>query len=242
MKVAIVTGATRGIGKACAIKLAQSGYHVVINYNRNESLALEVLEECSKYQSSIIFKADVSSFSQAEELVNEAITHFGKIDCLVNNAGITKDTLLLKMSEEDFDKVIEVNLKGCFNMSKLTSKYMIKNRYGKIVNISSIVGITGNAGQSNYAASKGALIAFTKSLAKELASRNINVNAVAPGFIKTGMTEVLKEDVVANLMNQIPLKKLGTPQDVANVVAFLASEDADYITGQVWQIDGGMVM
>lgn len=242
MKAAIVTGATRGIGKQIAIDLAKEGYHVVINYSSNEQTALDVKNECDAYHESIIYKADVSDPKQCEELVKVTVEKFGQIDVLVNNAGITKDNLILRMKEEDYKRVISVNLDGTFYMCKYASKEMMKKRCGRIVNISSIVGEIGNIGQSNYAASKGGIIALTKSLSKELASRNILVNCIAPGFIQTDMTDVLSDEMKNKLLEQIPLKRLGTPKDVSNMVLFLTSEGSSYVTGQVLNVCGGMVI
>ena len=242
-KVVFVTGASRGIGKEVALKYAENGYNVVINYASDktdvESLKKEFEE---KNVETIIEKADVTNSNQIEELVKKAIEKFGKIDVLVNNAGITKDNLLMRMSEEEFDKVIEVNLKGTYIVTKAVTKYMMKKRSGSIINLSSVVGVAGNAGQTNYSASKAGIIGFTKSVAKELASRNIRANAVAPGFIATDMTQVLPDAVKENIHNQIPLKRMGTAKEVANLIYFLGSEESSYITGQVINIDGGMVM
>ena len=202
----------------------------------------EIKKEFSKYGvESLVVKADVSKAEEVDRAVKQAIDKFGKIDVLVNNAGITRDTLLMRMKEEDFDKVIEINLKGTFLVTKAVTPYMMKKRNGKIINLSSVVGVTGNAGQSNYSASKAGIIGFTKSIAKELASRNIRANAVAPGFIDTDMTSVLSEDIKANINAQIPMKRMGTAREIANVVYFLGSEESSYITGQVINIDGGMV-
>lgn len=240
-KVALITGGSRGIGKEIAKKFAKNGYNLVINYVSNNT-DLETLKEEFKNVEVLFVKTDVTNYESCENMAKEAINKFGKIDVLVNNAGITKDSLLMRMKEEDFDKVINVNLKGTFNMTKTITPYMMKQRNGKIVNISSVVGVTGNAGQANYAASKAGIIGFTKSIARELASRNILANCVAPGFIKTDMTEVLSEAVKENIHNQIPLNKMGEAQEVANAVYFLASEENTYITGQVLNVDGGMVM
>ena len=202
----------------------------------------EIKKEFSKYGvESLVVKADVSKAEEVDRAVKQAIDKFGKIDVLVNNAGITRDTLLMRMKEEDFDKVIEINLKGTFLVTKAVTPYMMKKRNGKIINLSSVVGVTGNAGQSNYSASKAGIIGFTKSIAKELASRNIRANAVAPGFIDTDMTSVLSEDIKANINAQIPMKRMGTAREIANVVYFLGNEESSYITGQVINIDGGMV-
>lgn len=241
-KVAIVTGASKGIGAAIALQLAQEGYQLVINYNGNQQKAEAVKVLCEKYQPSIVVQADVAKCDDAKRLCDTAMDTFGRIDVLVNNAGITKDNLLLRMSESDFDDVLSTNLKGTFLMCKNVSKIMMKQRSGSIVNISSVVGITGNAGQANYAASKAGIIGLTKSLAKEFASRNLRVNAVAPGFIQSDMTDKLDQEIIANLSAQIPMKRLGDPQDIANTVAFLVSEKSSYLTGQVICVDGGMVM
>lgn len=242
-KVAFITGATRGIGRAIVLELAKEGYNIALNY-RTENEALETLKkeiselgvECYPVQ------GDVSKAEDSERMTKEIIEHFEQIDVLVNNAGITKDKLIQRMKEEEFTDVINVNLVGTFNITKNVIKYMTKKRYGKIINISSVVGISGNAGQSNYAASKAGIIGFTKSIAKELASRNITANAVAPGFIQTDMTNVLKDEVKEAIEGTIPLKRLGTAEDVAKVVKFLASDDSNYITGQVINVDGGMLM
>lgn len=242
-KVALITGASRGIGKQIAITLAEAGYDIAVNY-RSEGDDLKSVEEeiKSKNVKFLAVKGDVSKFEDTENFVKEVMAEFGKIDVLVNNAGITRDTLIMRMKKEDFDSVINVNLVGTFNVTKNVIPYMMKARSGRIINIASVVGISGNAGQTNYAASKAGIIGFTKSLAKEVASRNILVNAVAPGFIKTDMTDVLKDDIKEEIAKAIPLKRMGTPEDVANVVKFLASEDSSYITGQAIHIDGGMLM
>ncbi len=242
-KVALITGATRGIGKQIAIKLAKEGYDIAINYRReNEELANAKAEIEKNNVKCLTVQGDVSNFEDTKRFVDEVINEFGAIDVLVNNAGITKDMLILRMQKEDFESVIKVNLTGTFNVTKNVVPYMMKKRCGRIINISSVVGISGNAGQTNYSASKAGIIGFTKSLAKEVASRNILVNAVAPGFIETDMTSVLKDDVKAEIAKNIPLKRMGTAEDVANVVKFLASEDSSYITGQVINVDGGMLM
>ncbi len=243
-KVALITGGSRGIGKAIAKKFAKEGYDIVINYVSESAELGKVKEEMIENRNvDILFvKADVTNYNGCEEMIKEVINKFGRIDVLVNNAGITKDGLLMRMKEEDFDKVIEVNLKGTFNVTKNVIPYMMKQRSGKIVNISSVVGIGGNAGQANYAASKAGIIGFTKSVAKELASRNILANCVAPGFIKTDMTDVLSDAVKENINKQIPLNKMGEADEVANAVYFLASEENTYITGQVLNVDGGMIM
>jgi len=241
-KVALITGGTRGIGKAIAKKFAENGYALVINYV-SENTDLEKLKKDINSKNEILFvRANVGDFTSCEELIKKAIEKFGKIDILVNNAGITRDNLIMRMKEEDFDKVIDTNLKGTFNVTKNVIPYMMKKRSGKIVNISSVVGVSGNAGQCNYAASKAGIIGFTKSIAKELASRNILANCVAPGFIDTDMTEVLSDSVKENINSQIPLKRMGTAEEIAKAVYFLAGEDNTYITGQVLNIDGGMLM
>ena len=240
-KVALITGATRGIGKQIALTLAKEGYNIVINYREENDEVNTAKEEIEAFGvECLTVKGDVSKFDECESFVKQTIEKFGQIDVLVNNAGITKDMLLMRMNKQDFEQVIDVNLIGTFNVTKNVISYMIKARTGRIINISSIVGINGNSGQTNYSASKAGIIGFTKSLAKEVASRNILVNAVAPGFIQTNMTDVLKEEVKEEIAKNIPLKRMGTAQDVANVVKFLASEDSSYITGQVLQIDGGM--
>ena len=241
-KVAMITGATRGIGKQIALTLANEGYNIVLNYRtENDELKQLKNEIESKNVKCLAVQGDVTNFEDCKQMIESAIKEFGKIDVLVNNAGITKDMLLARMKEEDFKQVIDVNLVGTFNMTKNVISYMMKARNGKIINISSVVGIEGNAGQTNYSASKAGIIGFTKSLAKEVASRNILVNAVAPGLIETNMTDVLKQEVKDEIAKNIPLKRMGTPQDVANVVKFLASEDSSYITGQVISVDGGMI-
>ncbi len=243
-KVALITGGSRGIGEKIAERFAQAGYNLIINYVSNIE-NVEELEAKIKGNANIeilFIQSDVTSFESCENMVNEAIKKFGHIDVLVNNAGITKDTLLMRMKEEDFDKVINVNLKGTYNVTKNVIPYMMKQKYGKIINISSVVGVSGNAGQANYAASKAGIIGFTKSVAKELASRNILANCVAPGFIKTDMTDVLSDSVKESINSQIPLKKMGTAEEVANAVYFLGNEENTYITGQVLNVDGGMIM
>lgn len=240
---AVITGATGGIGKAVAIKLAKLGADIVINYRSNLEEAEKLQKEIEGFGvKSILVHGDVSKDEDAKNLINVAKETFGKIDILVNNAGITKDSLILRMKEEDFDKVINVNLKGTFNCLKYVSSVMARQRHGKIINVSSVVGVTGNAGQVNYSASKAGVIGMTKSLAKELGGRGVNVNAIAPGFIKTNMTDCLSDKVKDELVKNIPLKRLGEPEDAASLIAFLASKEADYITGQVINVDGGMVI
>ena len=249
LKKAIVTGGTRGIGRAIVKELAtrkidgENFADVAFIYNSCDECAESLIAELEDSGSEVVaYKADVSSFEQVQNTVKEIIAKFGAVDILVNNAGITKDNLLMRMSEADFDRVIEVNLKSAFNFTKAVSRQMLKQRAGKIINITSVVGLTGNAGQANYAASKAGLIGFTKSVAKEFASRGINVNAIAPGYIATEMTEELNDSQKEALLGLIPLNRMGRPEDIAKAVAFLASDDASYITGQVITVDGGMVM
>lgn len=223
--------------------MRKNGYDIIINYKTKDDTIIEVKNEIEKFNvKCMAIQGDVSNFEDAKNMVEKIIEKFGKIDILVNNAGITKDMLIMRMKKEDFEAVINVNLIGTFNVTKNVIPYMMKQRSGKIINLSSVVGISGNAGQANYSASKAGIIGFTKSLAKELGSRNILVNAVAPGFIQTDMTDVLKDEVKEEISKNIPLKRMGTVQDVANVIKFLASEDSSYITGQVINIDGGMLM
>ena len=242
-KVALITGATRGIGRQIAITLAKEGYDIALNYRKENEELESVKKEIEENKvSCFAVKGDVSNFEDCEELTKQIIEKFGRLDVLVNNAGITKDMLLMRMKKEDFEQVIDVNLVGTFHVTKNVISYMLKARTGRIINISSVVGVSGNAGQTNYAASKAGIIGFTKSLAKEVASRGVLANVVAPGFIETSMTEVLKDEVKEEIAKSIPLKRMGTAQDVANVVKFLASEDSSYITGQVLHVDGGMLM
>lgn len=242
-RVAIVTGGSRGIGKEVAKKLASLGANLVINYTSKEDEALITKQEIEKLGvKCIAIKCDVSKSSEVSDMVEVTLKEFGKIDILVNNAGITKDSLLMRMKEEDFDRVIDINLKGVFNCTKAVTKSMMKQKYGKIINMASVVGLIGNPGQANYCASKAGVIGFTKSSARELASRNININAVAPGFIDTDMTKVLSDELKSNMLANIPKNTFGKPEDVANVVAFLASDMSQYVTGQVINVDGGMVM
>lgn len=241
-KVCLVTGGSKGIGKEICLQLAKEKACVIVNYLSDENKAAQVVSEIEAMgRKAMMYKADVSNFDAVSKMVDDIVDKFGRIDVLVNNAGITKDGLIVRMKEEDWDRVIDINLKGIFNTSKACVKYMIKQKKGRIINISSIVGIYGNVGQVNYAASKAGIIGFTKSLAKELGSRGITVNAVAPGFIKTDMTASLIEKH-EDIVSRIPLKRLGNPQDVANLVTFLASEKAEYITGQLIAIDGGMTL
>jgi len=242
-KTALVTGASRGIGRATALELAKAGAKIAVNYAGNRAAAEEVvaLIEAAGGQAFMV-QADVGDTAAVDAMVKAVVERFGSIDILVNNAGITRDNLIMRMKEADWDAVIHTNLKGIFNCTKVVSKLMMKQRYGRIVNMTSVVGVMGNAGQSNYAAAKAGVIGFTKSMAKELASRNINVNAVAPGYISTDMTAELPEQAKTELQTQIPLQRLGTPADVAAAVLFLVSPGADYITGQTLHVDGGMVM
>lgn len=242
-KVAFITGGTRGIGRQIAMTLAKAGYDIAVNYRtENEDLTItkSEIEKCNV--KCLPVQGDVSNFEDGENMVKQVIEQLGRVDVLVNNAGITKDTLLMRMKKEDFEDVLQVNLVGTFNVTKSVIPYMMKQKEGRIINLSSVVGISGNAGQANYAASKAGIIGFTKSLAKEVGSRNILVNAVAPGFIETQMTDVLKEEIKEEIKKTIPLKRMGTVEDVANVVKFLASNESSYITGQVIQVDGGMLM
>lgn len=242
-KVALITGGTRGIGKAIAIKFAKQGYNLIINYVSDKTDIKKLEEEFKVHNTEVLFiKTDVSNFNDCEKMVKTSINKFEHIDVLVNNAGITKDNLILRMPIEDFEKVIDINLKGTFNVTKSVIPHMMKKRTGKIVNLTSVVGISGNAGQCNYSASKAGIIGFTKSIAKELASRNILANCIAPGFIDTDMTSVLNESVKESIYSQIPLKRMGNSEEVANAVYFLAGEENKYITGQVINVDGGMLM
>ena len=242
-KKALVTGASRGIGRAIALALAAEGADVVVNYAGSEAAAKEVAAEIEAMgRKAFVVQADISSNEAATAMVDTVVKEFGRIDILVNNAGNTRDGLLMRMKEEDWDTVLTTNLKGVFNCTKAAVKYMMKQKAGKIVSISSVVGLMGNAGQASYAAAKAGVIGFTKSVAKEVAARGINVNAVAPGFIQTDMTSVLSDKVVEGMLNSIPLHKLGETADIAKAVVFLVSDDANYITGQTLHVDGGMVM
>ena len=242
-KIAIVTGGSRGIGKEICLKFASLGANLVINYIGDKTQAEDTKAECEKLGAKVaLSEGDVSKMADCEKLFQTAMDTFGRVDILVNNAGITRDNLLMRMSEEEFDAVIAVNLKGTFNCMKQAARPMMKQKYGKIINMASVVGVTGNAGQVNYAASKAGVIGMTKSMAKELANRGVTVNAIAPGFIRTAMTDVLSDDVKAEITRVIPMGVMGETEDVANLAAFLASDASRYITGPVINVDGGMVM
>ena len=242
-KTAVVTGGSRGIGLAIATKLAQGGANIAILYVGDESEGIKAKEELLQYGTKVEqYFCDVSDFEASQKVVEQVIEEFGGIDFLINNAGITRDKLILNMDEKDFDAVIGVNLKGTFNMIKHTYKHFMKKRFGRIVSTSSIVGLNGNAGQANYSASKAGIIGLTKSVAKELAGRGVTANAVDPGYIGTDMTNVLSDKVKDAMKAQIPAKRIGTPEDVANVVAFLCSDEASYVTGEVIRVDGGLAM
>ncbi|OLS37443.1 beta-ketoacyl-ACP reductase [Alkalihalophilus pseudofirmus] len=242
-KVAVVTGASRGIGRAIALELAKNGANIVVNYAGSVAKAEEVVASCKELGvDALAVQADVANSESVQAMIKESIEAFGRVDILVNNAGITRDNLLMRMKEDDWDAVIDTNLKGVFNCSKAVTRQMMKQRYGRIINVASVVGILGNAGQANYVAAKAGVIGLTKTMARELANRNILVNAVAPGFITTDMTDELTEDMKAVMLGQIPLGALGKPEHIASVVRFLASDDAAYMTGQTLNVDGGMVM
>lgn len=241
--VCLVTGASSGIGRQIALDFAKAGYDLVLNYSSNVTSAMEVAQECEAFGSkTLVLGFDVSKGDEVEKNIQTIISTFGKIDVLINNSGITRDGLVLRMKEIDFEDVIDINLKGAFNCSKAVLKYMFKARSGKIINMTSVIGLIGNAGQANYAASKAGLIGLTKSLAKECATRNINVNAIAPGFIQTRMTDQLSDELKQSILKQIPNGRFGSCEDISNCALFLASNKANYINGQVIQVDGGMVM
>lgn len=240
-KIVLVTGAGRGIGASIAKRFASEGAEVIVNYSGNDEAAQKTVDEITATGGQAQkYKCSVNDSESVKVMIDEIIKEFGRIDILVNNAGITKDGLMLRMTDEDFDRVIDVNLKGTFNCTKYVSKYMLKQKSGKIINISSVVGLSGNAGQVNYSASKAGIIGITKSAAKELSSRGITVNAVAPGYVDTDMTKVLSDNIRSEILKNIPLQRMGNVEDISNCVAFLASEDASYITGQVISVDGGM--
>ncbi|ANB58646.1 3-oxoacyl-[acyl-carrier-protein] reductase [Anoxybacillus sp. B7M1] len=242
-KVALITGASRGIGRAIALEFARQGAKVAVNYAGSEAKAKEVVDEIYRLGGeALAIQADVSNTEAVEQMVKEVIDRYGRVDILVNNAGITRDNLLMRMKEEEWDDVININLKGVFNCIKAVTRPMLKQRYGRIINIASVVGVMGNPGQANYVAAKAGVIGLTKTAAKELASRSITVNAIAPGFIATDMTDRLNEEIRTEMLKQIPLARFGNPEDIANVVAFLASDAASYMTGQTIHVDGGMVM
>lgn len=242
-KNAIVTGGSRGIGKAIALELARNGANVIINYTSNKEAAEKTAKEIEEYGvKALAIHCDVRDADAIKKMIELIEEYFDTIDILVNNAGITRDNLLLRMKEEEWQQVMDVNLKGVFLCTKAVIRKMIKQRQGKIINISSVVGVTGNVGQANYSASKAGVIGFTKSIAKEVSAKGINVNAIAPGFIDTDMTAVLSEDTKYNMLNNIPLKRFGKPEDVANLVVFLSSNKSDYITGEVIHVDGGMAI
>jgi 3-oxoacyl-[acyl-carrier protein] reductase len=242
-RVAVVTGASRGIGRAIALELAGFGAKVVVNYNRNSQAADEVVAaiEASGGEA-LAVRGDVAVAAMAQGLIDAAVSSLGRIDILVNNAGTTRDNLLVRMSEEDWDTVLDINLKGAFNCTRSVTKTMMKQRYGRIINVTSVSGLSGNAGQANYSAAKAGLIGLTKSVAKELGSRNITVNAIAPGFVETDLTGVLGNQMIENILSMTPLGRLGNPEDIAHAVAFLVSDEASFITGQVLSVDGGLVM
>lgn len=242
-KKVLVTGASRGIGRAIALELARQGADVAVNYSGSEAKANEVVDEIKALgQDAIAIQCNVADSEQVTEMVNKTIEHFGRLDILVNNAGITRDNLLMRMKESEWDDVVNTNLKGVFLCTKAVTRQMMKQRSGRIINIASIVGVSGNAGQANYVAAKAGVIGLTKTTAKELASRGITVNAIAPGFISTDMTDELAEDVQKAMLQQIPLARFGDPEDIASVVSFLASDASKYMTGQTLHVDGGMVM
>ncbi|MCL1935071.1 MAG: 3-oxoacyl-[acyl-carrier-protein] reductase [Defluviitaleaceae bacterium] len=241
MKTALITGASRGIGRGICLLLSENGYNIIINYSGNEEAAKETEKICNeKGANTLIYKANVENEKEVERMFEKVLEKFGSIDLLVNNAGITKDNLIIRMSLEEFENVININLKGAFNCSKQAAKTMSKKRYGKIINISSVAGVSGNMGQANYSASKAGLIGLTKSMAKELAKRNICVNAIAPGFIETDMTDILNENIKEKALENIPLGRMGRVEEIAKTVLFLSN--SDYITGQVILVDGGMVI
>ncbi|MBF0708414.1 MULTISPECIES: 3-oxoacyl-[acyl-carrier-protein] reductase [Bacillales] len=242
-KTALVTGASRGIGRAIALELAKEGMNIAVNYAGSEAKANSVVDEIKAAGgNAIAIKANVASMEEVQGMIKEVVSTFGSLEVLVNNAGITRDNLIMRMKEEEWDSVIDTNLKGVFNCTKSVTRQMMKQRYGRIVNVASVVGVAGNAGQANYVAAKAGVIGLTKTTAKELASRNITVNALAPGFIETDMTDELSDEVKSGMKGQIPLGRLGAAEDIAKATKFLVSDDANYITGQTLHIDGGMIM
>lgn len=242
-KTVLITGGSRGIGRSVALSFAGEGANVIINYAKDDERAMNVIKEIEEYGvKALAFKANISEVEEVNKMIDEIKRKFDGIDILINNAGITRDGLFIGMKEKDWDEVININLKGAFLCTKAVIRGMIKQKYGKIVNISSVVGVIGNPGQANYSASKAGIIGFTKSIAKEVASRNITVNAIAPGFIETDMTKKLPESIKESMIETVPMKKYGRPEDVANLAIFLSSDKAGYITGQVIHVDGGMVM
>lgn len=242
-KTVLITGAAKGIGRAIAIEMAKAHYNVIIHYNGSKQNALDTKALCESFTERVeVMQADVTKFDQVQAMIDQIIAEFGTIEVVVNNAGITKDNLLLRMSEEEFDQVIDANLKGTFNVIKSVSKPMFKAKYGRIINISSVIGIVGNIAQANYAASKAGIIGLSKSVAKELAGKNVTCNVIAPGYIETDMTDKLPDTIKDNIKNHVPLKRFGNPEDVAHAVVFLASDNASYITGQVLVVDGGLVL
>lgn len=242
-KTVLITGAAKGIGRAIAIEMAKAHYNVIIHYNGSKQNALDTKALCESFTERVeVMQADVTKFDQVQAMIDQIIAEFGTIEVVVNNAGITKDNLLLRMSEEEFDQVIDANLKGTFNVIKSVSKPMFKAKYGRIINISSVIGIVGNIAQANYAASKAGIIGLSKSVAKELAGKNVTCNVIAPGYIETDMTDKLPVTIKDNIKNHVPLKRFGSPEDVAHAVVFLASDNASYITGQVLVVDGGLVL
>jgi len=242
-KTALVTGGSRGIGRSIALALANQGANVIINYTSNEESAAKVVEEIKSFNvKALAVKANVSKVEEINEMMSKIEEVFDRVDILVNNAGVTRDNLFIRMKEEDWDQVMDINLKGVFLCTKAVVRKMIKQKHGRIINLASVVGVVGNPGQANYCASKAGVIGLTKSLAKEIAGKNITVNAIAPGFIETDMTKVLPENVKESMLEVIPMKKYGKPEDIANLVVFLSSDNANYITGQVIHVDGGMAM
>lgn len=242
-KTALITGAAKGIGRAIAIELAKEKYNIIIHYRGSQESALETKELCETYTENVrVMQADVTQLDQVQAMIDSVLSEFGSIDVVVNNAGITKDNVLLRMSEMEFDEVIDANLKGTFNVIKSVSRSMFKAKYGRIINISSVIGLVGNVGQANYAASKAGVIGLSKSVAKELAGKNVTCNVIAPGYIETDMTDKLSDTIKDNIKNHVLLKRFGSPEDIAHAVVFLASDKASYITGQVLVVDGGLIL